>query len=62
MERERLTSAEWALLFESLQYTERAFRDYHDYPSYEYKQLRVAEVRELRDKLRVWRKAEEGAS
>lgn len=51
-----LTCAEKNALVESLEYTIQAFRDYRDYPSYEFKQQRIAEAEALRAKVRALHK------
>lgn len=51
-----LTEQEWHILFSSLEYTKRAFENYGDYPSYEFKCERISEVENLVAKLRQLRK------
>lgn len=55
----KLTDNEWAMLFESLEYTKKAIREYSDYPSYEFKVQRMKEVKDLIQKLRQVRKGVE---
>lgn len=40
-----LTDDQWALIRESLGYTKQNFENYTGYPSYEFKQQRIEEVR-----------------
>ena len=51
MSETKLTIADLELIAESLDYTLRAFRDYADYPSYEFKCARIAEVQAIKSKV-----------
>jgi len=53
-----LTTTEWGIIFESLNYTKRAFENYTQYPSYEFKKKRIKEVDDLVSKLRKTRRGE----
>lgn len=46
-----LTDEEYNLIIESLRYSKRAFENYKDYPSYEFKAKHIKEVQDLIDKL-----------
>ena len=48
-----LTRGDCELILESLRYTQKAFEEYADYPSYEFKQERLAEVRRTMEKVRT---------
>jgi len=52
---EDLTHEDLGLILESLGYTRRAFGDYTGYPSYEFKQQRLADVDAVVAKLRAIR-------
>lgn len=52
-----LTSNDFAMILESLQYTKRAFENYKHYPSYEFKRNRIKEVDDLILKIRQIQKA-----
>ena len=54
---DQLTTEELDLILESLRYTKQAFTDYKDYPTYEFKQARVATVESVIGKIRAIRKA-----
>ena len=54
---DRLTTEELDLILESLRHTKQAFADYKDYPSYEFKQARVAIVESVIEKIRAIRNA-----
>ena len=52
---EPLTANDIALILESLQFTKRAFTNYTQYPSYEFKRERIAEVTAVMEKVRAMR-------
>lgn len=54
---EILTGDEIDMIKESLRYTIKAYREYTEYPSYEFKQEQIARARELIDKLARIKKA-----
>jgi hypothetical protein len=53
----RLTVDDCELIITSLDFTVRAFQEYNDYPSYEFKVKRVSEAEAVRQKVRDLRKA-----
>ena len=50
---EELTIGDLEMIQESLRYTIRAFRDYSDYPSYEFKCKQIADAQALSRKITV---------
>jgi hypothetical protein len=44
---DKLTIEDVDMILTSLDYTKRAFADYKDYPSYEFKQQRIADVEKV---------------
>ena len=56
------TSEQWGEVLTSLEYTKRKFENYTDYPSYEFKCARVAEIKAIIDELRrAFREQKEAA-
>jgi hypothetical protein len=53
---EKLSGQDWQMILESLKYTKLRFEEYDKYPSYEYKQKRIAEVDELIEKIKSLKK------
>ena len=51
-----LTRDDLYFILESLDFTLQRFQDYDRYPSYEFKQERIAEVQSLQKKIRAMRK------
>jgi hypothetical protein len=51
-----LTVADCNFILESLTYTEKAFREYEQYPSYEFKQWRIETCRDVRNKIQKLKK------
>jgi len=51
-----LSNEDLDFMLESLKYTKKAFEDYQDYPSYEYKQSRIKTVNDLVDKIKTIKK------
>jgi hypothetical protein len=54
---EDLTLEELELILTSLDYTKQKFQSYSYYPSYEFKQQRIAEVKIIIEKVRAIKKA-----
>jgi len=52
-----LTLEEIEIILTSLDYTKQKFQSYTDYPSYEFKQQRIAEVKKVIEKVRAIKKA-----
>lgn len=50
-----LNSHDVQMILESLAYTRKAFEEYQDYPSYEFKQERIKEVDGVIEKVRAMR-------
>ena len=53
-----LTVDDLNFILQSLEYTEKAFREYTEYPSYEFKQQRIADVRAVKEKIRAMKRGE----
>jgi hypothetical protein len=56
MGNETLSKQDWEMILESLKYTKLKFEEYDKYPSYEYKQKRIAEVNQLISKIKTLEK------
>lgn len=50
------TIKDYELIEESLQYTKKAYQEYQYYPSYEFKQQQIKTVKELIEKIRIFKK------
>jgi hypothetical protein len=52
-----LTAQDLDLILQALEYQKQAFTDYKDYPTYEFKQAKVARVETIIGKVRAIRNA-----
>jgi hypothetical protein len=54
----KLEDKDWDLIITSLEYTKKAFSEYTHYPSYEFKQERIADVESVIRKIKQGNKHE----
>lgn len=57
-----LTSTDFAMILESLQYTKRNFENYAHYPSYQFKRERINEVEAVIEKVCAIQKGQNDAN